>query len=234
MLAPSVVPRTPAAPRLARAVRASLAALALGAAALPLRAGAQAPVPPDTTRRPVVPAAPTDTAGARRDTLARPALARRPRAAVADTVVRPPISARRAFISSVLLPGYGQARLDRPGAGALFLAVEATALVMARKSLGDLREAKRLRGDSIVPTIVPVDTGLVPQLPTPGRLRNQFTAGLVRSRRLHFEDWVAVIAFNHLFAGAEAFVAANLWDLPAQVSARRTENGPALAVRLAW
>ena len=40
---------------------------------------------------------------------------------------------------------------------------------------------------------------------------------LVRARRLQLEDWTAVLLFNHLIAGAEAFVAAQLWDLPQHV-----------------
>ena len=71
-------------------------------------------------------------------------------------------------------------------------------------------------------------------LPTVTRLPNVFNSTLVRARRLHLEDWIAVIAFNHLFAGAEAFVSANLWDLPTEVSARSTDRGPALAVTVAW
>ena len=47
----------------------------------------------------------------------------------------------------------------------------------------------------------------------------------VRTRRLHYEDWLAVVIFNHLFAGADAFVAAQLWDLPGKVAVRRTPTG---------
>jgi hypothetical protein len=148
--------------------------------------------------------------------------------------VRPPVSPRRAFLSSLLVPGYGQAKLDRPAAGALFVGVELMGLVMTRKSLADLREAKAFRGDSLVPAFFPVDSTVGQARPTVVRVPNVFTAELVRARRLHFEDWLAVLAFNHLFAAAEAFVSANLWDLPTQVSARRSDRGAALAVSLSW
>ncbi|MFI5244998.1 MAG: hypothetical protein ACHQQR_07215, partial [Gemmatimonadales bacterium] len=47
-----------------------------------------------------------------------------------------------------------------------------------------------------------------------------YTQDLVRARALHVEDWVAVILFNHLFSGADAYVAANLWDLPQHLGVR--------------
>jgi hypothetical protein len=46
------------------------------------------------------------------------------------------------------------------------------------------------------------------------------------------EDWVAVLFFNHLFSGADAYVAALLWDLPEKVSLVQTPMGPALSTRL--
>ena len=41
---------------------------------------------------------------------------------------------------------------------------------------------------------------------------SRFTADRIKARRTHYEDWIAAIVFNHLFAGADAYVAANLWD----------------------
>ena len=105
---------------------------------------------------------------------------------------------------------------------------------MARKSLGDLREAKSFRGDSLVPSLYPVDSSVTTSRPTATRIPNVFNTALVRARRLHLEDWLAVIAFNHLFAGAEAFVSANLWDLPTEVSARPTDHGAAVALKVTW
>ena len=55
-------------------------------------------------------------------------------------------------------------------------------------------------------------------MPT-GFARNRY-APRVRSRRTQYEDWIAVLVFNHLFAGADAFVAAQLWDMPIRGSLR--------------
>ena len=159
----------------------------------------------------------------------------RPLPTPADTAVGPPITARRAFIYSFLLPGYGQAILDRPTAGAIFVLVEGISIAMARKSARDLAYAKRT-ADSIVVGIEfendPV-TGLpvaVDTLRAPG----PFPAAQVSARRTHLEDWIALLIFNHLFAGADAFVAAHLWDLPARVTIRGRPEGAVVAASLAW
>jgi len=41
-----------------------------------------------------------------------------------------------------------------------------------------------------------------------------------------------VIAFNHLFAGADAFVAAQLWDLPARIGVGASPGELRLEARL--
>lgn len=153
---------------------------------------------------------------------------------------RAPITPRRAFFSSFLLPGTGQAKLDRPYAGALFLTLEAVSLAMMHRSAEDMRIARGFRNDSM-PSRYQVDpsTGLVAR-DAEGRPivtaweSPRYTDAWVRTRRLHLEDWTAVLIFNHLFAGADAFVAAQLWDLPQKVSIRQTPFGPALAATFSY
>ena len=53
----------------------------------------------------------------------------------------------------------------------------------------------------------------------------RYNDDFVRTRKLHVEDWLAVLFFNHLFAGADAFVAAQLWDLPAKLGASQSRDG---------
>jgi hypothetical protein len=104
---------------------------------------------------------------------------------------------------------------------------------MINKSLADLRAARALRADSVT-TVIPVDSLGVPT-GEPTRVAGGFTTDLVRARGLHVEDWVALIFFNHLISGAEAFVSAQLYDLPAQISAHPTpRGGAALVVSVAW
>ena len=142
-----------------------------------------------------------------------------------DVGARPPISARRAFLYSLLVPGLGQARLDRPNGGALFAAIEMGAWLMAFKSRADLEYAKRASRGTLVSSFRLDSLGLPARDTTTGALipadtvLNRYAVRL-RARRVHYEDWVAVIVFNHLFAGADAFVAAQLWDMPVRGSLR--------------
>ena len=152
----------------------------------------------------------------------RPARPLPPSAVAARARFRPPLTPRRAFIYSAVLPGLGQSRLDRGTAGALFASIELASVVMVRRSLTDWREAKRFQADTLPADFtIGSDGKAVPS----GRIISRYSADLVRTRRLHLEDWLAVVAFNHLFAGAEAFVSAQLWDSPVDVSAVPTRNG---------
>jgi hypothetical protein len=129
------------------------------------------------------------------------------------------MSPRRAFLTSLLLPGYAQTVFGRDRAAMLFTVVEIGSIGMARKAALDLAEAKGMPRDSVVATyqIDPV-TGLAVLDPKTGLpipetwVTNRYTADRVKARRTHYEDWIAAIIFNHLFSGADAYVAANLWD----------------------
>ncbi|MBA3854917.1 MAG: hypothetical protein C0503_10905 [Gemmatimonas sp.] len=167
----------------------------------------------------------------------------RPAAVRVDTVAtqdvpRPPITPRRAFFSSLVMPGSGQAALDRPYAGGVFLLVETLSLTMLHRAGEDLHLARRFARDS-VPLTYQVDpvSGLVARdslgAPIVASWRvPRYGAGVVRSRRLQVEDWLAVLFFNHLFSGADAYVAAQLWDLPDMIGLQQTPFGPAIAATL--
>jgi hypothetical protein len=156
----------------------------------------------------------------------------------APTVAGAPISPRRAFLYSILLPGSAQARLDRGRAGSMFFLIEVAALTLVHRSAEDLRIARSSAGDSM-PLRYSVDAAT-------GRVNRdakgapvvaawsvpRYNDAYVRTRRLHYEDWLAVIAFNHLFAGADAFVAAQLWDLPARIGVGVSPDGVRLEARL--
>jgi hypothetical protein len=148
-----------------------------------------------------------------------------------DTV--PPLSPRRAFLYSLLVPGSAQLRLQRPTAGALFVVTEVAGVVMAFKSASDLRTARRLRADSVIARYDYVETrpdgsDSVVAVYAAGPV----TEALVEARRTHYEDWIALVVFNHFFAGAEAFVAAHLWDLPTDIIVAPTGGGAAIRARI--
>lgn len=141
-----------------------------------------------------------------------------------DTTPRPPMSPRRAFLTSLVLPGYAQNVFGRDKAAMIFTIVEIGSLGMARKAAQDLAEAKSLAHDSVVATYkIDPSTGLAAldpktNLPVPDTwVASRFTPDRIKARRTHYEDWIAAIVFNHLFSGADAYVAANLWDFKANV-----------------
>jgi hypothetical protein len=116
-------------------------------------------------------------------------------AAVPDSAGFTPISPINAFWRSFLLPGWGQARLNRKLTGGIFVAWEGVTLGMSLKTrheLAYLRRTKSARGDN--------------------------------KRREH-EDWVVLLAFNHLFAGLEAYVGAHLTDFPGDLKIRAVPGG---------
>jgi hypothetical protein len=160
----------------------------------------------------------------RRDVRSDSAIA--PFLAISDTT--PPISPRRAFLSSLLVPGSAQVTLRRPTAAAIFVLVEAASLAMIRKSLSDLQLARHLSRDSVIVAYRPGDDGV----PVPVKEPGPFSEDLVHARKTHFEDWVALLIFNHFFAGADGFVAAHLWDVPADLALEARPRGVALTARV--
>jgi len=147
----------------------------------------------------------------------------------------PPITPRRAFLYSLMAPGSAQSILGRPTAGSVFVAAEAGTFAMIAKSVNDLRAARAIAGDSIVTSYSIPAGGTVP-LPvyqrTAGALRAQ---SRIPARRAHVEDWITILIVNHFLAGADAYVAANLWDVPTDVSvAPAAGGGVQVGARLAW
>jgi len=169
---------------------------------------------------------PRDATSQQRDSaragIAKPT-AKAPQPAGTDTP-KPPMTPRRAFLTSLLIPGYAQTVFGRDHAAMLFAVIEIGSLAMARKAAQDLAEAKAFAGDSIVATYkIDPTTGIAlvdPKtgLPIPDTyIASRFTPDRIKARRTHYEDWIAAIIFNHLFSGADAYVAANLWDFSANI-----------------
>ncbi len=148
----------------------------------------------------------------------------------------------------------------------MFFFADVTFLAFARKTSSDLRDAKRLPRDTLTVAFQPnplLGTRIVDPLtgdtvavrcppsstigppfldagagqgPVAVKCAPRGSAELVRARRTHYEDWIALIIFNHLISGAEAFVSAHLWDLPAQVSVRPSigGRGASVSASIAW
>lgn len=190
----------------------------------------------------------------RRDTTARRPAAQRPVTAPARDSLRPPVSPGKAFLLSAALPGLGQSRLNRPTAGAVYVTAEAVWLAMLAKAANDLRIAKKHQNDVVVLSYVIDENTGAPILTKDGHftvkdsLRSRYAPPItattstadqqqrsrVKARRLHLEDWVAMLLFNHLFAGADAFVSSQLWDLPTQVEVRSLPAGIGVGAKISF
>jgi hypothetical protein len=133
-----------------------------------------------------------DTTRARRPAIPAPA---RP-----DTLTRKYISPFNALWRSLLIPGWGQARLNRKLPGGILVAWEGVTLGMTLKTRSELRYLRR--------------TG----------------SGRADEKRQEHEDWVVLLAFNHLFAGLEAFVSAHLADFPGDLRFQAVPGGFGAAV----
>ena len=149
--------------------------------------------------------------------------------------LKPPVTPRRAFLYSLMVPGAGQAALDRHFVGGMFFLAEGLSLALVHRSAEDLRLAIQFRADSVPSTYEVTGTGQQ-VLGSDGRpvvatwFVSRYSAARVRARRTHYEDWIAVVIFNHLFSGADAFVAAQLWDLPARIGVRTAPDGSTAVV----
>lgn len=153
------------------------------------------------------------------------------RSAIVPALRPPPISPKRAFLYSLMIPGLGQSRLDRGTAGALFAAVELGSWAMVRKSGTDLRVARRFSQDSLPNTYTVGADGKVTAI---GSFSSEFPQDLISTRRLHREDWLAALLFNHLISGADAFVSAQLWDVNRSVAVKPYRDGAALVATIHW
>ena len=155
----------------------------------------------------------------------------RPISAVRADSLQPPLSPRRAFLYSFLVPGYSQSVFGRHKAAAGFMLFEGIAAAMIRESAADVHEARRGRVDTLVVSWLDESGRLraVPDTVTP-----RFGDREVRARQARVEDWIAVLVANHLFAGADAFVASHLWDVPARLGLRLHPDGAVLTATVTW
>jgi hypothetical protein len=150
-----------------------------------------------------------------------------------------PISPGSAFLRSFLIPGFAQLKLDRSRAAAIFIAAEVGTVGMSLKSWNDLRKAKDARKDTVLTAVLddegnPVIDSVTNEPQFTSAPRNPNLVGRIRARRTHLEDWIAAAIFNHLFAGADAYVAAHLADFDTNVKATYVPGELRVMARIAW
>jgi hypothetical protein len=104
-------------------------------------------------------------------------------------------SPMNALWRSFLLPGWGQAKLGRKLTAGIFIAWEGATLGMSVKTRQEL-----------------------------AYLRRTNSARAEDKRREH-EDWVVLLAFNHVLAGLEAYVSGHLVDFPGDLKLQAMPGG---------
>ena len=107
-----------------------------------------------------------------------------------------------AFWRSFLLPGWGQAVTDRHVTGAAFVAWEGVCAMMTLKAQQEANYFKAIGSQNL------------------------------RLKRQEVQDWLVLWIFNHLFAGAEAYVSAHLRDFPADLKVRAFPQGIGVSLPL--
>jgi hypothetical protein len=113
---------------------------------------------------------------------------------VRDTSIHP-IKPMNALWRSILLPGWGQARLGRKLTAGILIAWEGTTLGMSIKTRHELAYLRRTGSER------------------------------ADDKRREHEDWLVLLGFNHLFAGLEAYVSAHLSDFPADLHLQAVPGG---------
>ena len=107
-----------------------------------------------------------------------------------------------AFWRSLLIPGWGQSATGRHVTGAAFITWEGVTAMMTLKAQGEAEYLKSIG------------------------------SGHVKSKRQEVQDWLVLWVFNHLFAGAEAYVSAHLQDFPSDLHVRAFPSGIGVSLPL--
>jgi hypothetical protein len=112
------------------------------------------------------------------------------------------VSPGGAFRRSLLFPGWGQAATGRHTTGALFIAWEGTTMMMTLKARQEANYMQRIGASGL------------------------------KLKRQEVQDWMVLWIFNHLFAGAEAYVSAHLQGFPKDLHVQSVPGGIGISVPL--
>ncbi len=127
-----------------------------------------------------------------------------PPATATDSLGRPVSKPAAALWRSLLIPGWGQVRLGRKLTAGFFVLTEGVTLGLALKANSELRYLRRTGADSVA----------------------------INDKSQAREDWLVLLAVNHLLAGLEAFISANLSDFPGELELQRVPHGVGASMKL--
>ena len=107
-----------------------------------------------------------------------------------------------AFWRSLLIPGWGQAKLGRRLSGGMFVAVEGLSLGMVVNTTRTLNYYES------------INSGKVPQA------------------KQQQQDWIVILVANHLLSAMEAYVSSHLWDFPGDLQVQALPHGASATLNL--
>lgn len=107
-----------------------------------------------------------------------------------------------AFWRSLVLPGWGQSATGRHTVGALFVTWEGVTAMMTLKAQQEADYMKQTGSPNL------------------------------HAKRQEVQDWLVLWVFNHLFAGAEAYVSAHLQDFPKDLKLHSVPGGVGVSLPL--
>jgi hypothetical protein len=112
-----------------------------------------------------------------------------------SVAAKAPVGPGGALWRSLLVPGWGQAKLGRGIAAGIFIAIEGVSLGMVLKTNSELQYI------------------------------NATDTTAVDNKTQEREDWIVIMAVNHLISGLEAYVSAHLWDFPGDLALKPVRGG---------
>lgn len=170
----------------------------------------------------------------------------------ADTVAKALTSRRvtpgRAFVRSMLIPGWGQFSTGATVRGSVYATLQGASAIMLAKTMFKLSDARnelnsrrQTSSDSLIAFAAQLkDTTLIRRYTNRDSLNldveKQFAVtdkeSLVKARTSQRQDWITYLLFFTFASGVDAFVGAHLADFPGSVSAEPTPAGTRL--RIDW
>ena len=99
------------------------------------------------------------------------------------------------MLRSLVVPGWGQATYGRKVSAGIMLGVEGLSVGMLLKISSDMDQIRSTDSERLA------------------------------DKRQQREDWAAILVFNHLMSGLEAYVSAHLYDFPGDLEARPLPGG---------
>jgi hypothetical protein len=108
---------------------------------------------------------------------------------------RRPTTPIGAMFRSFLIPGWGQATYGRKVSAGIMLGVEGLSVGMLLKISSDMEHIRSTDSERLA------------------------------DKRQQREDWAAILVFNHLMSGLEAYVSAHLYDFPGDLEMRPLPGG---------